>query len=473
MRLAHVIQQRAEGPALIAQGLAADQVVGLNAGRALVDCRNAHIAVMLRDTGLFHIAHTAMHLDGQGREQLRCFRAPALDHRCQQLEARVVGGARRLIGVAVSVIKVRTRYQRQGTHGLGGRLDGHQHATHIRMMNDGHRPVTAGDRPLHTIPCIGQGLLVGALGNRYAFQAHPDAGVVHHGKHAGQAMVRCAHEIAEGLVVSHHTGGTAVNPEFVLDRYRPDSVTLTETAVRMNQLLRHRKQRNAARTCRRIRQPRQHQVHDIVRHVVIAPGDVDFLPGDAKRIALRLRRGAHRRQIGTGLWFRQIHGAGPLTRDHLLEHQRLQRIVAVLFNGSRRTLRQQRAQGPRQAGRLPHFLHRQTNQVRQALPAVFGRLRQAAPAVFGELAISEPEFFRHDHAVILHPGALCVAHRVNGCDHTGGEAGRFLEHRFNQVVGRFFVARQLADGLEPGELTQHEQNVLYRGAIVCHSGRSP
>ena len=68
------------------------------------------------------------------------------------------------------------------------------------------------------------------------------------------------------------------------------------------------------RTGRRIGQPRQHQVDDVVGEIVVAVGDEDLLAGDAvvPSRARALGARAQRAEVGAGLRLGQVHRAGPL-----------------------------------------------------------------------------------------------------------------------------------------------------------------
>ena len=67
---------------------------------------------------------------------------------------------------------------------------------------------------------------------------------------------------------------------------------------------------------------------DVLAHVVFAVGDIDLLPADPVMIAFRGRRRPQRREIGTGLRFRQVHRAGPFTGIQLRKIGRLLGVVA-------------------------------------------------------------------------------------------------------------------------------------------------
>ena len=131
---------------------------------------------------------------------------------------------------------------------------------------------------------VGERLLRGALGNGDALQPDRQAGVVHHREHAGEAAIFLADEIADGaamVAVDHGAGRRAVDAELVLDRVRAHVVALARRAVVLEQEFRHQEQRDAARAGRRIGQPRQHEMDDVVGQIVLAIGDEDLLAHDA------------------------------------------------------------------------------------------------------------------------------------------------------------------------------------------------
>ena len=69
-----------------------------------------------------------------------------------------------------------------------------------------------------------------------------------------------------------------MHAELVLDATGIDVVACAERAVGVDQEFRNQKQRNAPGARGRIGQSRQHEMHDVVGHVVIAIGDEDFVP---------------------------------------------------------------------------------------------------------------------------------------------------------------------------------------------------
>ena len=124
----------------------------------------------------------------------------------------------------------------------------------------------------------------------------------------------------------------------------------------VEQELRHQEQRDAARAGRRVGQPRQHEVDDVVGQVVLAVGDEDLLAGDAiAAVAGALGAGAQRADVGARLRLGQVHRAHPLAGDELRQIAALELLAAV--RGERVDPRhgQQRPEPEGHGGRVPHL----------------------------------------------------------------------------------------------------------------------
>ena len=208
--------------------------------------------------------------------------------------------------------------------------------------------------------------------------------LVHHREHAGQAAVLLADEIADGAALvaeDHGAGRRAVDAELVLDRMRAHVVALAERAVGLEQEFRHQEQRNAARAGRRIGQPRQHEMHDVVGEVVLAIGDEDLLARDAiAAVAGAFGARAQRADIGAGLRLGELHGAGPFAGDEFRQIGCFERVAAVGIERLDRAHGQHRADAERHGGGIPHFRAGGVDGLRQALAATFFRRGEAVPA---------------------------------------------------------------------------------------------
>ncbi|MNL05916.1 hypothetical protein D3C87_1265330 [compost metagenome] len=163
-----------------------------------------------------------------------------------------------------------------------------------------------------------------ALETRFAQTQTLHAGaqprVVHHGEHAVQALVRLADQEAFGAVEVQDAGGGCLDAHFVFDRAAGHAVAFTGFTRCVGQELWHDKQRNTLGPDRCVRQFRQHQMNDVVAHVVLTGRDENLAAGN--RIAAVCGRYGTRlddAQIGAAMGFGQAHGAGPLTSGEFVQ----------------------------------------------------------------------------------------------------------------------------------------------------------
>ena len=133
-----------------------------------------------------------------------------------------------------------------------------------------------------------------------------------------------------------------MDAELVLDTAGINVVASAERAVRIDEELRRKKQRDALRACRRAGQARENEMNDVVAHVMIAVGDEDFCAEQTiGAIGLLLRPRAERSDISARLWFGELHGARPFAGDQLFKIDVLQLLAAVRIECIDRTQRQQ------------------------------------------------------------------------------------------------------------------------------------
>ena len=264
-----------------------------------------------------------------------------------------------------------------------------------------------------------------------------------------------------------------MNAELVLDRRAFDIVARRRRAVRADEELGHQKKRDAARAFGRVGKAGEHQMHDILGHVVVAPGDEDLLAEDPVMVALGHRPGADGRQIRTRLRFGQVHRARPFAADELRHKPVFEFVRAVCLERLRRPGGQQRAKRETHIGRVPHFDGRGGDQPEQALPAIFGIATQAVPAVFDKPTVRRRKPVGRDNAVFCQGSALLVTALVEGRQHVAGELCSLLEHRLDQIRRHFFIARQRSQPFEPRQLGDDELHVLQRRAIIRHGLAPP
>src|SRR5579863_3019469 len=127
-----------------------------------------------------------------------------------------------------------------------------------------------------------------------------------------------------GAIEQHRAGWRSVNAELLLDPQGAQAVRGSERSVVADTTLRCEKERNAFRPFRRVGQARQNEMDDVLGHVVLAPGDEDFLSEQRMApIGTRLSPGPERPQIRSRLWLGEVHGAGPPAAHDMREIERL------------------------------------------------------------------------------------------------------------------------------------------------------
>ncbi len=99
----------------------------------------------------------------------------------------------------------------------GDGLLGQQHAPHVAVVHQAVGDLVGflgpGERAHGAaFAGVGEGALVGQLGGGHALDGGADAGAVHEGEHAFQALVRRPDEEAGGAVEVHHAGGRGLDP---------------------------------------------------------------------------------------------------------------------------------------------------------------------------------------------------------------------------------------------------------------------
>ena len=90
------------------------------------------------------------------------------------------------------------------------------------------------------------------------------------------------------LAEHHHTRWARANPHLVLERHGVDVVRAQRAVWHPELFFGTRKSEMPFSPGRRVRRTREHEMHDVVREVVIAPRDVDFPPKQPPAIAIRL-----------------------------------------------------------------------------------------------------------------------------------------------------------------------------------------
>ncbi len=110
-----------------------------------------------------------------------------------------------------------------------------------------------------------------------------------------------------------HGCRTRLDPELVFNRYAMHVVASAERAVFIGEEFGYQEERNALHAVGRVGRARQHEMDDVLRHVVLAVRDENLRAEHLERaVALRLGARANQREIGARLRFGEIHRAGPL-----------------------------------------------------------------------------------------------------------------------------------------------------------------
>ena len=174
---------------------------------------------------------------------------------------------------------------------------------------------------LNAVLRIHRRVLVGNLGQSQSLDPDAETRAVHHHEHRIEPLVGLADQPAGGAVEDHLAGGVAVDAHLVLDATAVQPVTRADRGVLAasgGHELRHDEQRDSFRPVRRVRQARQHEVHDVLRHVVFAGGNKDLLSGQPiAAVGLRLGFRAQHAEIGSAVRLGEAHRAGPLSRGEL------------------------------------------------------------------------------------------------------------------------------------------------------------
>ena len=384
--------------------------------------------------------------------------------------------ARRLVARTMGLVEHRRDHVGQRAHRLDARLHAHQHAPHVGVSDDRHARALGrrGVLALDAILGIGQGLLVGALGHAQPLHADAEARLVHHDEHIFETAVLLADQVADrarAVAEGEHRGRAGVDAHLVFDRDAAHVVARTERAIVVNEKLRHHEQRDALHALGRGGGAREHQVDDVVGEVMLAEADEDLLALDQVVVTIGRGLAADQAEVRAGLGLGQVHRAGPLARDHLVQEALLLLVAAAQEHRFDRPLGQQRRHRERHVRRVPHLHHRGVDQLGQPLAAEGGVEAQAVPARLDELGIRLDEALgRGDAAVVVALQALLVSDLVQRPPDLAGEGGGAFEHRIDEFGAHVAVAGQPGNRVEARQFVQHELHVLHRGGVGAHDG---
>ena len=234
-----------------------------------------------------------------------------------------------------------------------------------------------------------------------------------------------------------------MHAELALDAGAVDAVAQAEPTVAPDHEFRHEEERDPAGPRFGVWQAGQHEMDDVVRHVVVAIGDVDLGTGDGiAAVGPRLRPGPQRAEVGARLRLREVHRAGPFARDQLAEVEPLQVVGAVRRDGLDGTGREQRAEAERQIGGAPDLGAGRCHESGEALSAVGLGGRHTVPSALDPAPVGVgPAGCRRDGPV-GEPDPGPVADPVEGLKEIGREPPGLVDHRRGGAVRQRIVRRR-------------------------------
>ena len=199
---------------------------------------------------------------------------------------------------------------------------------------------------------------------------------------------------------------------------------------------------------------------------MLAPGDVDFLPGDRPAaIAIGFRLGPQRADIRTGLWLGQLHGGRPFSGHQLGQIHRLLFVGAFGNQGLDRPEGQHRAKAERHIRRL-HRLHDGGAQnPRQAHAAHLGRELQTLPAAFDEFGIGLLDTLGRCHLAVRERASFQITGPVERCQHITGKLARLFQNGGCQIGGQFGKCARRFQTVHDGDFLEREAYVVNWCAI--------
>ncbi len=472
----HDLGEALERFALGHQHLAAQQIKRLDTGGAFVQHRNPAVANVLLHAPLGNEAMAAVDLHTVVGGFKAHFRHERLGDRGHERQQCISGFLLLRVFAVLDDVDLLGREVHHGTRAFGERLHGQQHATHIRVNDDRvsgfFRCLGAGQRThLQAITGILQAALEGDFGVRQTLQCSAQTRSVHEREHAVQALVRRTDQVAGSAVEVHHAGGVAVDAHLVLDGAAVHRVALTDAAIGSREELGHDEQRNAFGASRCVRQASQHDVDDVIGHVVFAGGNENLGAGDlVGPVSLRFGPGAQHAQVGTAMRLGQAHGAGPFAGHQLGQVRVLLLGRAVLGDRVHCAMRQARVHAPRPVRLADHLADRQAQRLGQTLTAVRNVMRQTRPAAFDELFVSLFEAVRRLHARLAPGATLGIAHTVQRRQHLLTELGALFKNGVDHVRSgvmtgwQTLIVRFIAE-----QFITNKTNITQGGLVVRHS----
>ena len=204
---------------------------------------------------------------------------------------------------------------------------------------------------------------------------------------------------------------------------------------------------------------------DVVGEVMLTIGDENLGADDPiAAVAGALGLGAQRADIGAGLRLGELHRAHPFAGHQLGQVGLLQIRAAVRSERIDRRHGEQRRDGERHRGRIPHLGAGGVDGARQALAAPFAGRGKPVPPGRGPGPGGLLPARRHGDAAVIEGRAEPVANRVERRDRLAREAAGRLENGLKVVIAEIVkpVALRLR---EPRRMLEAEKNVGNRRPI--------
>ncbi len=332
-RVCHRLAQGGEIGAVAVGHLSAQQVQALDAVGALVDRVEPVIPVVLFDVVLPAVAVAAEDLDRQAVGLQAPLRRPTLGDRGQDVEQHGGGVP---VGLRLRFDAVRdidqfgaVQQQCHSTFGIGFLRQ--QHPLDVGVLDDRDLRcvrVFGGDgSALRALAGVLKRFEVSGVAQRHRAYPDAEAGLVHHGEHVGDAAVWLTDQITDraGLAVGGEGAvaeiqdrvGDAALTHFVVQPGQCDVISRAGGTVVVDEVLRDDEQRDALGAGRSAGNLGQHQIDDVVGHVVFGTRYPHL--GSEQPVAavgLRFGAGGDVGQRRPGLGFRERHGAGEATGQH-------------------------------------------------------------------------------------------------------------------------------------------------------------
>ena len=242
-----------------------------------------------------------------------------------------------------------------------------------------------------------------------------------------------------------------------------------QRAVLVDHELRHDEEADALHALGAAGDLGQHQVDDVVGHVMLAGRDEDLLAGDlVGPVVLRLSLGAQQAEVGAAVRLGQVHGAGPLAGHHLGQVGLLLLVRAMGVDRRVGAMGQARIHHQRHVGRAVHLAHRGGEHVGHALAAILRIAVEPGPAALAQGVEGRLEALGGADDAVLQRAALAVAGEVQGGEHVAGDLASLFQDRGGEVAVQLGIAlHRLVLHLQ--RLMQHEFHVAERRGVGRHS----